>query len=337
MTILPQLERDLSRAAQQRLTSPDDADALRDQPRHGPDHAQPDADPGSVAPCQTATAVPVALAIVVAVIIAAFALTLGHRDHQSQPRRRLPPASRPHVNSSSRCSGFSGGRRPKPTWTTSVKLHHLRFGLLPCLARFGHPKLDRALMSVIRSGVAREGRNRADLLAAITVIAPRSEGVDLELWIGPKSTIPPSSDQGTGPRPTRAGVIRSHGLALASSAGGNLLDGVVLVPDGVAKVTLRVSRVIDPPVKVNPSQFGTATAAVHDNIAAFQLTLPHVTVKKGLSGMFGTPGVLQTTWFDARGNFIKHTTTHLDVVITVKETEHSPVDLDAGTHRARSR
>ena len=335
MTILPQLERDLSRAAQQRLTSPDDADALRDQPRHDRPRSTGRGPRIRRRLAKTATAVPVVLAIVVAVIIAAFALTLGHRDHQSQP---TTPATSVQAARQQLVQMLGILRRPQTKADLDRQLT-LGFGLERLLARFGHPKLDRALMRVIKIPAWHAKVGIEPTTWQPSPSSPqRSEGVDLELWIGPKSTIPPSSDQGTGPRPTRAGVIRSHGLALASSAGGNLLDGVVLVPDGVAKVTLRVSRVIDPPVKVNPSQFGTATAAVHDNIAAFQLTLPHVTVKKGLSGMFGTPGVLQTTWFDARGNVIKHTTTHLDVVITVKGNRAFPSrPRDAGTHRARSR
>lgn len=137
----------------------------------------------------------------------------------------------------------------------------------------------------------------------------RSEGVDLELWIGSRPTIPPSSNVGTGPRPTGLGTIRAHGLALTDNARGNArMDGVILVPDGVARITLHPTRLNDDPVNIDPSQFGTATATVHDNVAAFQLPIPTATTSRSaVSGLLGASAVAQTTWLDASGHVIKHT------------------------------
>jgi len=157
-------------------------------------------------------------------------------------------------------------------------------------------------------------------MATITASPQRAEGLALEMWIGTKPTIPPSSDIGTGPRPTSVDTVRAHGLALADGVRGtNLMDGVLLVPDGVARITLRPIRIIQAPVKIDPSRFGTATATVHDNLAAFQLSIPTAASRRTFlgTGMFGTSAVAQTTWFDASSNVIKHTTTNLDVLIKV--------------------
>ena len=162
----------------------------------------------------------------------------------------------------------------------------------------------------------------------------RSEGVNLVLRIGSAATIPPSSESGTGPRPTSIDTIRAHGLALTNNVRGNdTLDGVVLVPDGVAKITLRVTRIIKAPVTVDPNQFGTATAPVHDNIAAFQLPIPTATSRHAFSSLFGTAAVAQVTWYGTDGNVIKHTTTSLDVLIKVSGTKSRPGG--AGPRRPR--
>src|SRR6202042_1384413 len=85
-----------------------------------------------------------------------------------------------------------------------------------------------------------------------------------------------------------------------------------------------VIRIIKTPIAVDPSQFGTATATVHDNIAAFQLPIPTATSRHAFSSLFGTAAVAKTTWYDTGGNAIKHTTTRLDVLIKVSGTKPRP-------------
>jgi hypothetical protein len=228
-------------------------------------------------------------------------------------------------------------RRPQTKADLDTKLLPgiLRFALLPAqfarrheplppglkrfLARMGDPKLDRALARVVTIPAwhAKVGIEPITYQPSRTS-SQRAEGLDLNLWIGTKATIPPSSEDGTGPRPTALSTIRAHGLALADRARGtDRLDVVVLVPDGVARVTLTPIRIIRSPVNVNPTRLGHATAPVHENIAALQLYVPTVTDRRWIAGTFGTSALMRATWFNASGNVIKDTTTNLDVLIKV--------------------
>lgn len=341
MTILPQLEHDLFDAAKQRLPAADTPDQGRDHPRR-PEPRTTRRAGARRRLAATATTLPILLAVAVTVIVAAFALTLIHHGRPSPPAepatsvratrqqliQMLSVLSRPQTKAD-RDPELDPGFLGLTSIPERLARRHQRppAGLERRLAQLGYPKLDRALVRVVKIP---EWHAKVGIEPATWQPSPsspqRSEGVALALWIGTKPTIPPSSEDGTGPQLTSVETFRAHGLALTNHVRGtNRMDGVFLVPDGVAKVTLRVSRVSESPVKVNPSQFGTATATVHDNLAAFQLTLPTASpVRRGVGGTFGIPGVAQTTWFDVRGTVIKHTTTNLDVLIKVRGTRTLP-------------
>jgi hypothetical protein len=107
--------------------------------------------------------------------------------------------------------------------------------------------------------------------------AHRSEGVDLLMWIGSTPTAP-ASYTGTGLRPYSAATVRAHGLAQSDPTRGKTIS---LVPDGVASVTLQPIRLTPPqiapgvqqPPAVQAGDFASVTAAVHDNVAPFELEL----------------------------------------------------------------
>jgi hypothetical protein len=331
MTILPQLERDLFQAAKERLPASD--------PKHG--GWDPKRQPQSVPTTRrsglrrrtvaVATALPVLLAVAVTVTVVVLALALFHPGRHI--RASSVPASAPATRQQL-VQMLGVLRRPQtksdldPKLTPSIVRLELSArgsrrpqpGLKRVLAQWGYPMLDRSLVRVVRipDWHAKVGiepttsrRSRSS--------AQRSEGVDLELWIGSQPTIPPSIDEETGAPLGSVVTVRDHGLGLTAGVRRrNLLDGVVLVPDGVARVTLHVIRVLASPVRVNPSEFGTATAAVHDNIAAFQLSLPTVTSREVISGWFDTSAVAQATWFDAGGGVIKHTTTNFPVEVKIE-------------------
>lgn len=336
MTILPQLEDDLFNAAKRRLPAPGTPDGTRGRPRRSDTAGGWSGVRGRLA--TTARTVPVLLAIVVTVIIAAFALTLSHRGHRPRP---VTPTTSVQDTRQQLIHLLGVLRRPQTKGDLDPELdpgflgiasipgqfarrhQHPPPGLERRLTRLGDPKLDQPLVRVVEIPAwgAKVGIEPATWQPSPSS-PQRSEGLELELWIGSKPTIPPSSDGGTGARPTSIDTLRTHGLALTDKVlGTKLLDGVLLVPDSVAKITLHVTRVIRSPVKIDPSQFGTATATVHENIATFQLAIPAVSPKAAgpntVSGMFGTSAVAQTTWFDASGNVIRHTTTSLDVLIKV--------------------
>jgi hypothetical protein len=333
MTILPQLEHDLLQAAKARLPASD-----QHQPRGQVRslESQPTKRRGGLRrrTAATATVLPMLLAVAVTVIVAALALTLFH--HGPQLRPAAPPVSaqtarkqliqmlgvlrRPQTK-----SDLDSELTPEFVQLESIAQASRRHkrpqpGLERRLAQWGYPKLDRSLVRVVKIPAwhAKVGIEPSTWRPTPSS-SQRSEGIDLELWIGSKPTIPPSSDEGTGPPPVSVDAVRDHGVALADNVrGSNLLDGVLLVPDDVVRVTLHVIRVIRSPVRVSPSEFGNATAAVHDNIAAFQLSIPTAASRNGVSGLFGTSAVAQATWFDASGNVIKHTTTNFDVLIKVE-------------------
>ena len=352
MSILPQLEHDLFQAAKQRLPAANLPDGIHDR------RGRPE--PQSTAPAgirrrlaSTTRALPMLLALGVTVIVAGFALILLDHRGESPPAR---PASSVQAARQELIGMLGILRRPQ----THADLDRALLGLYltnldpdtgvippnryipmsrpgPSLKRSGYPELDRRLIRLERIPAW-----SAKVLIVPTTFQPspssprRSEGVNLVLRIGSAPTIPPSSETGTGPRPTSIDTVRAHGLALADNVRGNyMLDGVVLVPDGVAKITLRVIRIIRTPVTIDPSQFGTATAPVHDNIAAFQLPIPTATSRHAFSSLFGTAAVAQATWYDTDGNVIKHTTTSLDVLIKVSGTKPRP--SAAGTHHAKRR
>lgn len=354
MTILPQLEHDLFHAAKRHLEATDVPDGAREHP--GPHGRHPASRAAGFRRrlAMTARTVPMLLAISVTVIVAVFALSLSH-----SARRSAPATSADSVQTTRHQLIQTLGvlRRPQtkadldpevaPAFLGIASIpqqfahQHKRLppGLERRVAQLGYPKLDRALVRVVKIPAwhAKVGIEPATWQPSPSS-PQRSEGLDLELWIGTKPTIPPSSEDGTGPQLTSIETIRSHGLALAENARGqHLIDGVLLVPDGVARITLRLTRVIRTPVGVDPSQFGSATATVHDNIAPFQLSIPTVIPtgagRDTVSGMFGTSAVAQTTWFDSSGNVIKHTTTDLDVLIKVVGTKAFPGRPPRGARR----
>ena len=331
MTILPKLEDDLFRAAKERLPASDTrhtATTHRGLASESIGRSRRLRDRLAA----TATALPIALAIAITVIIAALALTLFH--HRERTRPAAPPAST-RTARQELIQTLAVLRRPQTKADLDPKLAPGFVGLeaIPkrlvghrkrppadlerTLAKWGYPKLDRSLVRVVRipAWPAKVGIEPSTLRVSPSS-RPRSEGVDLSLWVGSGPTIPPSTEDGTGPLPTSIETLKAHGLALTAKAPGREhMDGVILVPDGVASITLHVLRVTKAPVRVPAGHFATVTGRVHDNLAMFQLPIPTVFSRDGVSSMFGTAAIAQTTWFDASGKVIKHTTTTVNVLV----------------------
>jgi hypothetical protein len=96
--------------------------------------------------------------------------------------------------------------------------------------------------------------------------------------------------------------------------------GAVVVPDGVATVTLDPVRVISPPAPVDPRRFGTVTTPVHDNVATFRFTVPFVRDRHAKSLVYAVTVVANATWTDQHGHVIAHTTTQLPLWLRVRGT-----------------
>jgi hypothetical protein len=188
------------------------------------------------------------------------------------------------------------------------------------LARWGYPQLDPPLLRSVRIP-----RWNATVTFIPTTFRPspksprRSEGLDLTLQ------TPGSGLTGTGPQPTSVGTLQAHGLTLTdASPVSGLVEGVIVVPDGVAKVTLKPVRFISQTAGIDPRQIVPATVAVHDNIAAYQFRIPTGANRQMATGVRGVPSVALATWVDANGNVIKQTTTRLDLFIKVDGKASTP-------------
>ena len=336
MTILPQLERDLFNAAEERLP-----------PKAAPSPEQTPPLPQQASLRRTAASVPVILSVAVAIAIAIAAIVVLSHGHQASP---TTSPSRPAGGSprAALIRTFGVLRRPQTKTDLDPEilglyLHDLNTGFIPPeryipipgppseLKLSGYPALDRQLVRTVDIPAW-----TAKVLIAPTTFQPsqsspkRSEGLDLALRIGSASTIPPSSLTGVGPPPARLGTLLAHGLALANLAPGKrLLDTVYVVPDGVTSVQLgpfvSVSRETPPGVSTKALNAALsaiqASTTVHDNIGALQLAMPVVTSRamtRPGPAMDGISTEAQAAWINSHGQIIKQTTTKVDLVVRVQ-------------------
>lgn len=213
----------------------------------------------------------------------------------SRPARRLAPVA-----------GRPGGRLAP----VAVRTHFLAPVAGPSGRRL---TLDRALTRTVappRSPYAvallavREGATRS---------APATEGLDVilsRLQRGSPAIRLPLYEVG----PESVSVLRTRGVAVVPAASSN--SGVVVVPDGVARVQIGPRLTLNLPrdghrltsaIRV-PRQITPVTATVSDNIAGFALGQVAGRTPKGVPVMFGVPVRLQMTWFAANGTVIARPT-----------------------------
>jgi hypothetical protein len=188
----------------------------------------------------------------------------------------------------------------------------------PGAPRFGASsgvRLDTSLVRVVP--VLRSG----DSVALVPVTAPtspgsprRAEGLDISIAFNDGAASP-------GPTPSSVTELRTHGLAVSGSNATPTMRsvfGAVVVPDGVATVTLQPIRLISAPAPVDPSRFGTSTTSVHNNIAAYRFSVPYVHDPRQKSLVYAVTVVARATWSDRHGNVIAQTTTQLQLWLKVR-------------------
>lgn len=185
----------------------------------------------------------------------------------------------------------------------------------PMWAQWGYPRLDPSLIRVVPLP-----RFDASVTLAAATWQPssssrrRDEGLEVTIAYSRGST-------GTGPQPTGVATVRAHGLAVS---GGNATPqmrtvfGAVVVPDGVATVTLKPIRVISPPAPIDPRRFGTVTTSVHDNVAAYRFAVPYVNDRHAKSLVYAVTIVARAIWTDQQGTVIARTTTQLPLWLRVR-------------------
>ena len=198
-------------------------------------------------------------------------------------------------------------------------------------ARMGYPRPDLALIrSVPWAGAAYRITIFPASFRSSRPSAPRTWGVFVHL-------VPDNNPHSIDPLPTSVGGLRAHGIAVFGPGGNGpgrltgftIQPGVIIVPDGVAKVT--VETVITTGCKSTPflSCQGRSvlrvrenvTAAVHDNLATVPLRAPTWiggnlgpgVPKNSRSSGFTDGSTVRMTWLDAHGKVIKHTTTTISI------------------------
>jgi hypothetical protein len=312
MSVLPQLEKDLGNAADQRLRRhlPPARSTVRRRVRVG------------------VARLSVALSALVAVVIAIIAVSSLSHHHGASQSAGPTQATSPRAQL---LHAIAVLREPQvaaeqdPSLERGLLQEFLTPRLLPhaisiLAARSGYPAPDRALLRVVSVPSL-----RAHVLIAPTTYRPvkgsrrRSEGINLEV------VSPGNEGTGTGPRPATVGSVLTHGLSVFFGTGAGSNPGVLLVPDGVARVTFGPARPLSfqTPYRVNPRAVAAATAsvyatsAVHHNIAAFSLKIPTIASPKAYSNTPAIAATAPTTWYASDGRVIRRTTTQIDVIINV--------------------
>jgi hypothetical protein len=318
MTIIPQLEHDLSVAAERQLAA-----------KSGTAPAAPRGKRRFAARAAIASSI----LVVVAVTVVALSLRRGPADHTSpttaqtvqSTRHELinalgvlstpqTPAARDPQNdvpdgTVQRLDAIlarlrSQLRDPKLTAHARAALRVEAANLERAISRFGYARLDSSLVRVIQAPY--------DETVALDPVSQRpTAGSSHRVEeLGLSLLVPGSDPTGLSPQPVSA--LLAHGLNSFTYAG-HANVGFVVVPNGVAKVTLgpihlALANLVSPTSLAMPA----VSASVHDNIAAFRLPVPTVgpwsSVPSRDSGMSSSGAYVRETWLSADGLVIKEVT-----------------------------
>jgi hypothetical protein len=229
--------------------------------------------------------------------------------------RRPPDGASRLAISCVRSSPKPGSAAFRACRTSAISVAFVPFPAAPRFGASSGVRLDTSLIRVVP--VPRSG----DSVALIPATAPaspgsprRAEGLDISIAFHEGAASP-------GPTPTSATELQTHGLAVSGSNATPTMRsvvGAVVVPDGVATVTLQPIRLISPPAPVDPRRFGTSTTSVHDNIAAYRFSVPYVHDTRQKSLVYAVTVVARATWGDRHGNVIAQTTTQLQLWLKVR-------------------
>lgn len=318
MSILPQLERDLFEAAKERLPAADDpAPGVGRHGRLGPTQAAR-WQRGRLT--RAVAGLWVLLALVVTVVIAAVALTAFKHGHASSSTAGVGSASssrqqliqtlgvlrRPQAKSDLDTRAYP------PNFQIPGPLAHRHPRAPAWLVRWGYPELDRPLVRVVTTVHGDKVSIAPATWQPALPSTRRAEGLIIAIQ------DPGSGVTGTGPGPTSVAALRADGLAVFTYGANDTNRGVVVVPDGVAKVTLGPVRIPLSEIPIIPRPTATTTSAVHNNVAAFQLSGLDVVSPALRSGLYGVNAVTQMTWLSPTGSVLHQITTNLNLVLNVK-------------------
>ena len=226
-------------------------------------------------PLPNSGGVVVAISVVVALAIAAWAITALTHRHRPTAAGSSPVSSsrqdlvrtlgvlrRPQTKTDLLATrpGGQGGELPGIFRLASTGACRGRTSpLLPCTVR-----LETPLVRAVKVGDGYVAAIFPTMIERSTTQAQRGEGVVIALH-GPGLYII------TSVTPTSTQALRNHGLLLSDYVAGGIDRGVMLVPDGVAQITLDHFR-LRAPRNVTLGQIPPTTSTVSDNFALMQIT-----------------------------------------------------------------
>jgi hypothetical protein len=291
-------------------------------------------------PLPTVGGVIAAVGVLLAVAIGAVAITtLGHRS------RPVVPASSTAVSSRHELLQTLGVlRRPQTRMDLLATRPAGDGGEFPGIFQVPFPvrspvRLDTQLVRAVNVGDGYRAAIFPTTVERSTPQAPRGEGIVIALR-GPL----PFSAFIASPTPTSVQALRSHGLLLSEYVASGTDRGVMLVPDGVARITLDHFR-LSAPRSASLGQIPATTSTVTDNFALLQIIglteqnlelNPHTLgpYYHGASGqecrttfvVYALPATARMTWFGHGQTPIRRITIKLQLDVGA----HHPA---AGTYR----
>jgi hypothetical protein len=345
VTILPQLERDLFNAAQERL-----------RPATTPPHGRPSPPPSWVRARlgRAAAGLPAILSVAVAIAVAVIAVVVLGHGHVAGRRATASGASGGSSRTELiRALGVLRQIQTKADLDGLERAYPRPDTIVSPPTRYPY-RMDRRLARVVRIPAWRAEVLIAPVRFESSPTSGGPEGVLLSGWwagdtfplpgglIGsPASSVGELLAHGLWGGPVVPGLDVAHGVV----RGPDVEDGVLLVPDAVASVQLGrftlSAQVAGLSTKALNAALATihGTAAVHDNIAAFQFAIPAYAGRRphwlrpgpGLLGAhwpgpgpapkFWFPAMgatVQDTWYDSSGRLLRRTTTEIAVTMRVQ-------------------
>jgi hypothetical protein len=256
----------------------------------------------------------VAVGVLVPVLIV-VAVALLSRSNRSVAPPTSPSGANASTATRQQLLRTLGVLRRPPDAASRLAISCVKSSPKPRFGASSGVRLDTSLIRVVP--VPRSG----DSVALIPATAPaspgsprRAEGLDISIAFHDGAASP-------GPTPTSVTELRTHGLAVSGSNATPTMRsvfGAVVVPDGVATVTLQPIRLISAPAPIDPRRFGTSTTPVHDNIAAYRFSVPYVHDPRHKSLVYAVTVVARATWSNRHGDVIAQTTTQLQLWLKVR-------------------
>ena len=214
-----------------------------------------------------------------------------------------------------RSSRSPAPRRFTPAGSSAISLAFIPVSRGCAVWASSGARLDTSLILVVPAPSVLGRRCAVPATAPASPGSPRrTEGLDILISFHDGAASP-------GPTPTSVTELRTHGLAVSGTNATPKLRsvvGAVVVPDGVATVTLQPIRLISPPAPVDPRRFGTSTTSVHDNVASYRFTVPYVRDPHQKSLVHPVTVVAKETWRDRDGAVIARTAIQLQLWLKVR-------------------